>query len=248
MTTQETLSPVDRMYCDSIDAKPVDFDWSEGYDETWETILPDTDDMSLDQCRLWLDGAGYDHPDPNPWAMERDGLLTLLEEYDPEIDADMGTDALRELVIGMIDDEEIDGIDDWRARVREAMEQDERYIPVMSYYYPLPHYRGCAEDDQLLLDQEGGAACLARVDDEVVLALVGGGMDLSWDICQAYMLLGYLPPLHYCDLPEFAGMELTAKGRWVLEGCLRSCKVMELWTQVKREKLQRLLSSMPNPA
>jgi hypothetical protein len=41
---------------------------------------------------------------------------------------------------------------------------------------------------------------------------------------------------------------LTAKNRWILEGCLRSCEVMDRWVQVKRDKLNRLLTSMPNPA
>jgi hypothetical protein len=223
MTTQETLSPVDRMYCDSIDVKPVDFDWSEGYGETWETIMPDTDDMSLEQCRRWLDGAGYDPPDPNPWDMEREQMVEELEAVSIECRDDESDEMLREAVIENIDDGTIDGIEAWREQVREAIESDERYVPIISYYYPLPHYRGCEGDDQLLLDREGGAVCLARVDDEVVLALVGGGMDLSWDICEAYMLLGYLPPLHYCDLPEFAGMELTAKNRWILEdACARA--------------------------
>jgi len=47
-------------------------------------------------------------------------------------------------------------------------------------------------------------------------------MDLSWDICEGYMLLGYLPPVHFCDLPAFAGMKLNAKNKWIINGCIRA--------------------------
>ena len=50
-------------------------------------------------------------------------------------------------------------------------------------------------------------------------------MDLCWDICGAYMLLGYVPPLHFCRLPQFAGWRLTAHRAWIIAGCNRSCQV-----------------------
>jgi hypothetical protein len=38
------------------------------------------------------------------------------------------------------------------------------------------------------------------------LALTGGGMDLSWQICDAFVAAGYLPPFHFCrGLPTMAG-------------------------------------------
>ena len=35
---------------------------------------------------------------------------------------------------------------------------------------------------------------------EAALAVSAGGMDLSWDVCEAYLLLGYLPPLNFYHL------------------------------------------------
>ena len=42
------------------------------------------------------------------------------------------------------------------------------------------------------------------------LALTGGGMDLTWQICEAYMRLGYLPPTHFSRLPRYAGATLNS--------------------------------------
>lgn len=57
------------------------------------------------------------------------------------------------------------------------------------------------------------------------LAMTGGGMDISWKICEAYMRLGYLPPLYLCDLPRMAGKKADEKTTWwVLHGCLGSAK------------------------
>jgi hypothetical protein len=44
---------------------------------------------------------------------------------------------------------------------------------------------------------------IERLDGEgYELALTGGGMDLSWEICEAFVRLGFLPPVHFCDLPD----------------------------------------------
>jgi hypothetical protein len=47
-------------------------------------------------------------------------------------------------------------------------------------------------------------------------------MDMSWDICKAYVLLGHLPPVEYCDLPMFAGGMRTDVT--VAEAAVRSCE------------------------
>ena len=83
--------------------------------------------------------------------------------------------------------------------------------PMMNYYYLLPYYEGDPGADQARLYQSSANVVLVKItgvdDDEDVyaLALSGGGMDLSWDICHAYILLGYAPPIQFCDLPDFAG-------------------------------------------
>ena len=94
--------------------------------------------------------------------------------------------------------------------------------PMMSYYYPLPQYDGdCTDAAKLLVDLPLVVVEFQDSGDKA-LALSGGGMDLSWQICEAYMLLGYLPPVHFCDLPEMAGRGQSAKDRWIIAGCRRS--------------------------
>jgi hypothetical protein len=71
--------------------------------------------------------------------------------------------------------------------------------PMMNYFYPLGNEWG--------------------------LALTGGGMDLSWQICEAYIRLGYLPPLHFCDLPAMSDMTLNAKNKMILAACRKSAQI-----------------------
>lgn len=105
---------------------------------------------------------------------------------------------------------------------------EDEISPMMNYYYPIKLDRvNSSEEGAHILDKFGGNICLVYFteSEDYAMALTGGGMDLSWDICEGYMLLGYLPPIHFCDLPNFAGMKLTAKNKWILNGCLRSCQV-----------------------
>ena len=97
---------------------------------------------------------------------------------------------------------------------------------MMNYYYPIDLD---AERDDLeeaakkLVDLP---LCIVTFEDSdtIALALTGGGMDLSWEICEAYMLLGYLPPLHFCDLPGISGRGTSNRDKWIIAGCRRSAK------------------------
>ena len=104
--------------------------------------------------------------------------------------------------------------------------------PMMNYYYPLPEdfYSDWYLEEAAMVIGNTNLCIVHLLDtDEYALALTGGGMDLPWDICEAYMLLGYLPPTHFCDLPDFAGTKLNAKNKWIISGCQKSCKIsMEL--------------------
>ena len=96
--------------------------------------------------------------------------------------------------------------------------------PMMNYFYELPCFdrrRGPVEAAKMIVDLPLCIVCLVD-EDEYGLALTGGGMNLSWEICEAYIVLGYLPPLHFCDLPVMAGLKLDTRTRWILAGCSRS--------------------------
>ena len=63
-------------------------------------------------------------------------------------------------------------------------------------------------------------------------------MNLAWEICEAFMLLGFLPPLHFCDLPGMAGRGASAKDRWIIAGCLKSCVIAVRWAQATAKRVR----------
>jgi hypothetical protein len=76
--------------------------------------------------------------------------------------------------------------------------------PMMNYWYPIK--------DEPDLDPAKAALaihdlplCVVQVSGNWGFALTGGGMDLSWEICEAYTRIGQLPPVHFCNLPRMAG-------------------------------------------
>lgn len=91
--------------------------------------------------------------------------------------------------------------------------------PMMSYFYPCD-IRDVEEAAKVLVDT---CLCVVNVDGKTGLALTGGGMDLSWEICEAFMLLGFLPPLHFADLPDISGRGTDKRDRWIIAGCLKTC-------------------------
>ncbi len=116
--------------------------------------------------------------------------------------------------------------------------------PMMNYYYPLPYYEGDPEEDQLTLYQSSANVVLVSMmgvdedDDTYALALSGGGMDLSFDICHAYILLGYAPPTQFCDLPDFAGQNNRREPfASIIKACLRSVEAVVQRAERAKEKL-----------
>ena len=187
----------------AIDAKPVDFDWSEGFGETWDIVIPRTSDWDKKRCMAWIEGESLELSDLN---LDKDAELSDIQE-----------------------------------RIRERMNEDvDRDTPVMNYYYPLPSLDMKAEEAQAILDDSYCSLTIALVDDTPVMSLTGGGMDFSWGICEAYMLLGYLPPVHF-RLPEMGGKDMKSpRTRWVLAGYTESCKVNYRWAKSQLARTREL--------
>lgn len=106
--------------------------------------------------------------------------------------------------------------------------------PMMNYYYPLPSQTFGADNAEAI---ENLPVVLVEIDGEYALALSGGGMDLSWEICEAYMRLGFLPPFHFTRLPGMAGKPDGAVDAWVIAGAKRSCEVIAGWVKRRSEDL-----------
>jgi hypothetical protein len=111
--------------------------------------------------------------------------------------------------------------------------------PMMNYFHP------CELRD---LSNEEAAEAIAHLplcvvefaDGERGFALTGGGMDLSWEICDAYISCGYLPPFASCDLPDMSGKEKHPRTQLILEACQRSAEILEGWANRRRASLDTM--------
>ena len=109
--------------------------------------------------------------------------------------------------------------------------------PMMSYWYPV-RIDDCEE---AALKIAHLPLCVVEFEDgETGLALTGGGMDLSWEIAEAFIVLGYWPPVHFCDLPKMSGRGKSEKDLAIISACEESCRILEGWTARKRERLGEL--------
>jgi len=108
----------DLMECCSGHGVPKGFDY-----ENVTNLYVSPDNWGVEECKDWLEEHGYDIPDPDPWGLETvEDLLEALNE-DPEDPAEKykgkTVDELRAILIEEIDDESVDGLDDYREAVRD---------------------------------------------------------------------------------------------------------------------------------
>lgn len=117
--------------------------------------------------------------------------------------------------------------------------------PTMYYGYPIDVDRvgGIEEAARLIYDLP---LCVVEMEHsgDTYLALTGGGMDMSWEICEAYMRLGYLPPVHFARLPQYAGLTLNARTKWIIDGMKQSIDIRDHWLSLDREHLNHLMKTM----
>jgi hypothetical protein len=109
--------------------------------------------------------------------------------------------------------------------------------PMMNYWYPVK----LDDCEEAALKIAHLPLCVVEFEDgETGLALTGGGMDLSWEIAEAFIALGYWPPVHFCDLPKMSGRGKSEKDLAIISACEESCRILEGWTARKRERLGEL--------
>jgi hypothetical protein len=115
--------------------------------------------------------------------------------------------------------------------------------PMMNYYYPFeePRWFDPTEDAKLIADLP---LCIVRVHDTYGLALTGGGMNLSWEIVEAFTRLGMLPPTDHVDLPRMAGFKRDERTSYLIAACRRALQVQIDILSHDMERLSRLEESL----
>jgi hypothetical protein len=102
----------------------------------------------------------------------------------------------------------------------ETFEQDLQGGPSFGYAYPTDGLDFDPETANKIADL---SLCLLSIDGDTYLALSGGGMNMSWEICAAFVALGLLPPVHFAkDLPAMGARPDNASQRVVVDACRQS--------------------------
>lgn len=110
--------------------------------------------------------------------------------------------------------------------------------PMMNYAYPVD----VESLDEAVLKIKDLPLCLVETsNDGQYLALTGGGMDVSWEICEAYIRLGYLPPVHF-ELPKMAGRGTTPDDLKIIEASLRANRLVADWAERPNTRLVDMMS------
>lgn len=220
MSTTDTPS-VDvealRLYVDAIDAKPRHFAWSdnpvegisEGPGTEWSYVeyrQPDEGDGA--DCEDCGEAITYVN-DERGWVHSVSLDPDLIEAYESEDEAIGASED------GYDHDAEPD--DDYRSGDSDG--------PMMNFWIPV-HITDTQAAAKKIADLP---LCVVTVGEETGLALTGGGMDLSWEICDAFVAIGHYPPFHYAgDLPRMAEVWNDRK-ELVAAVCRKSCEIMGQW-------------------
>ena len=125
--------------------------------------------------------------------------------------------------------------------------------PMMSYFYPIYLPVDLSEEDAAKrLAGLPLAVVTFAVSDTTALALTGGGMNLAWEICEGFIRLEQLPPLHFCDLPEMGDRGAgayseagRARDRRIIEACVASCEHARMTATRTGERVAELLTLYP---
>lgn len=116
--------------------------------------------------------------------------------------------------------------------------------PMMSYYYPVPDHRSMSIEDmaKAIIHLP---LCIVHfpAEEKLALALTGGGMDLSWEICEAHMRIGFLPPLHFCGLQDMC-RDWDTRTAWIVAGCRESYRVSARRSMSGQRGLRQLTLGM----
>jgi hypothetical protein len=89
-----------------------------------ENMYVDPSNWNIGDCRDYLEEHGYadesSMPDPNPWGMSHAEQLEFIrDELDEDSEGTLNTDEALLCIADAIDDESIDGLEEWRQAVQD---------------------------------------------------------------------------------------------------------------------------------
>jgi len=128
--------------------------------ERLRQYVPDIDEWTVTDCHERLEEyGGAERPDPDPWHMDRAALAELLESVSIQVVDEDSDDTLREAVIQAIDDEDLDGLEEWRdaaqESTREASFDSILSVEKLTTYKVCMSWGGPADYFELDFDAEG---------------------------------------------------------------------------------------------
>lgn len=158
----------------------------------WDTRDPETDGIEWEPVIPYPTEAAIDEYWPE-WRESSDVACFADETGQTELGA------------------AIDLFEAWPNDARRD-EWEDLFWPQMNFRYPVTlGYDVDEREVAARIKEAAGCVTLMRSEDwrgETVyaLALTGGGMDLTWNICAAYVAAGNVPPVHFLrNLPTMAG-------------------------------------------
>jgi len=225
--------------CACIDTIPLDFDFGKGYTETWDIAI----NAYREECEK-CNGKGHIEcaecvaDQPGRMVCEdgcKDGIIydavgngTECSTCDGDGYMDCNCKS-EDYPNGQIECEECNG------EGNVESDDPDRWFPMMNCFYPITDRLELPEKPWEVLE------CTTIVDiegmDGYALALTGGGMDLSWEICRSFVNLGLLPPVHFAKLPRMGGRGTSERDKQLLRACLYSLMIKARWIEQSAESI-----------
>ena len=207
MSTLNTID-VDHLLTSALTMQPVDHDWS-----------PDPEDGAPEPFRV-VEAFDYEDDEATYTLVADDGVAAAIVVNGTCIDLWAYDEYLEAIDV----EDEDDARDTFASLTEVEPVMHGAEGPMVNYFYPL---MGIENEPVEAAAKLGHLPlCVVQLaDGRTGLALTGGGMDLSWEICEAFIRLGYLPPTHFAMLPGMADRGTSDRDRVIVAACRRSFAV-----------------------
>ena len=151
---------------------------------------------------------------PNVSLMRVDECREILEDRGAELPESENRDTPAETFA------DVESCREWQDCLTQSdKDYADDFCPMANTYYDIPNSQETAGLMQNRL--RNSSMVIVIVDKAPKLATRGIGSNMKWEICEAFMALGFLPPLICCDLP----MIESHFNERVLQACTQSIKV-----------------------